>query len=163
VPRSFPRAPARARTVIRALSIAAVVLSSGVGWPGCAARSDDALPGVLRPCREQRRVENYLLSEAQQCWYTSPNGRWRTLNHELHYDVLVVEAEATSFADAEEITRRFVEVHGGASEDFTSFTEILVYVQQEGAPVTSTIHRVRWSKSSGAYEVLEFEGSLQRR
>ncbi|MQA29269.1 MAG: hypothetical protein GEU82_05430 [Luteitalea sp.] len=126
-------------------------------------RTDDRIDRVPRPCREQRRVENYLVARAQQCWYSSPNGRWRITNHELHYDVLVVETEATSITDAEELTRRIVEVHGGASEGFTSFSEILVYVQEEGAPATSTIRRVRWTNRSGTYEVLEFEGALQRR
>jgi hypothetical protein len=163
VPAAASSARSRAHASVRRLLIGMALADGALAWTACAVKAGDVIDGVLRPCREQRRVENYLLPDAQQCWYASPNGRWRILNHELHYNVLVVETEATRFADAEAITRRFVDAHGGASEDFTSYSEILVYLQEESAPATSTIHRVRWSTSSGTYDVLEFEGSLQRR
>jgi hypothetical protein len=140
-----------------------VALAEGaMASSGCAVRTDDSINRVRRSCREQRRVENYCWPPARQCWYSSPHGRWRILNHELHYDVLVLETEATSIADAEEITHRIVEVPR-ASEDFTFSSEILVYAQEEGTPATSTIRRARWTNRSGTYEVLEFEGALQRR
>lgn len=100
-------------------------------------------------------VDNYLSPSTQQCWFDSPRGRWRTLGHELHYYSLVVEVEATSFADADEIARRFVKRHG------KRFTEIMVYVQEESALHTSTIRRVRWTRRAG-FDTLEFEGSLRR-
>jgi hypothetical protein len=98
-------------------------------------------------------VTNYLTADMQQCWQEAAHGRWRTLSHELHYDVLVAEVSADSLADAEEIARRFIEVHG------ERFAEILLYVQQESAARPSQIRRVRWSGGPGL-EALEFVGTL---
>lgn len=98
-------------------------------------------------------VESYLVPDMQQCWFDAPNGRWRTLEHHLHYYSLVVEIEAESVADADEIARRFVEVHG------ERFTEILLYVQAEPAERASLIRRIQWTTQSG-YRTLEFVGSL---
>ncbi len=108
----------------------------------------------IRPC-PPGPVDNYLDSEKQQCWLEAPHGRWRTLNHEFHYTVLVVEVEAASLDDGLDIIRRFVNAH----EDM--FSEILVYVQAESAPATSRIRRVRWTKKNG-FETLEFTGALER-
>lgn len=98
-------------------------------------------------------VESYLVPDMQQCWFDAPNGRWRTLEHHLHYYSLVVEVEAESVADADAIARRFVEVHG------ERFTEILLYVQAKPAEQESLIRRIQWTTQSG-YKTLEFVGSL---
>jgi hypothetical protein len=101
-------------------------------------------------------VENYLAAKAQRCWYEALHGRWRTLGHDLHYNTIVAETEASSLNDADEIARRFVEVHG------EKFEEILIYVQEAAAPKTSPIMRVRWIKGSG-YDRLKYVGALRRR
>jgi hypothetical protein len=101
-------------------------------------------------------VDNYLAEKAQKCWHEAPHGRWRTLGHDLHYYTIVAEAEASSLEDADEIARRFVELHGD------KFQEILIYVQEILAPKTSLIRRVRWIKGSG-YDRLEYVGALRRR
>jgi hypothetical protein len=110
---------------------------------------------ALRAC-PSGPVENYLAERAQKCWYDAPHGRWRTLGHDLHYQTIVAETEASSLNDADEIARRFVEVHGG------KFEEILIYVQETSAPKSSLIRRVRWIKGTG-YDRLEFVGALRRR
>jgi hypothetical protein len=101
-------------------------------------------------------VENYLAPESQQCWFDAPNGRWRILRHELHYDSLVVEVEAASHADADEIAERFVLVHGERFPD-----EITLYVQAGAPGIDSLIRRVQWTRAGG-FKVLEFVGSLRR-
>lgn len=98
-------------------------------------------------------VANYLTADMQQCWQEAAHGRWRTLSHELHYDVLVAEVSADSLADGEEIARRFVDVHGGR------FAEILLYVRQESAAGPSEIRRLRWA-GGARLETLEFVGTL---
>jgi hypothetical protein len=109
----------------------------------------------IAPCPEGP-VENYLAAPAQQCWYDAPHGRWRTLGHDLHYDTVVAEIEASSLDDADEIARRFVEVHGG------KFGEILIYVQEASAPKIAPIRRVRWIKGAG-YDRLEYVAAMRRR
>lgn len=90
-----------------------------------------------------------LLSvDALQCWFFARHGRWRTLKHESHFDVLVVEVEALEVRDAEEIARRFVaEQEGG-------FSEILVYVHPEPGR-GARIRRVQWARDNGV-ETLDF-------
>jgi hypothetical protein len=101
-------------------------------------------------------VDNYLSERWQQCWFDAPRGRWRTLNHELHYDVLVVEVEAAGLGDADEIARRFVTLHRDR------FSEILIYVQAETTPIASRIvRRVRWARKTG-FETLEFTAPPRR-
>lgn len=132
---------------------AVAVLIGVAAVPGQAtqeARSDKGIP----PC-PPGRVENYLAARAQQCWYEATHGRWRTLSHNLHYYTIVAQAEAASLEDAEEIARRFVEVHSDR------FQEVLLYVQEESAPETSLIRRIQWTRPTG-YERLEFVGSLRR-
>lgn len=90
------------------------------------------------------RVENFMAARAQQCWYTSPQGRWRILNHDFHYDTLVMETEASSVEAAAEVMRRLVDVHG------ERFSEILIYVQQDKA-----VRRVRWTRNAPP-EYLDF-------
>jgi hypothetical protein len=85
----------------------------------------------------------------KQCWFDASHGRWRTLSHESHYDVLVVQVEARDPRDADEIARRIV---GGERR---TFSEILVYTQPEPSAVPSRIRRVRWTPDAG-FEALEF-------
>ena len=96
-------------------------------------------------------AEASLLSpDALQCWFSAPNGRWRTLSHESHYAVLVVNIEAADLGDAESIARRFV------SRERVTFSEILLYVQRESKTDGGTIRRVRWTPALG-FESLDFK------
>ena len=104
----------------------------------------------MRPC-PAGTVDNYLLTQWQQCWFDAAHGRWRTLSDDTHYDTLVVQVEAASLADAEEIARRFVQVHG---ERYP--LEILIYVHQESRVPPRTVRRVTWSAKSG-FQTLDFE------
>src|SRR5262249_16582991 len=90
----------------------------GCAMPGRASVSDDY---GIRPC-PPGAAESLLSTDALQCWFDGPNGRWRTLSHESHYAVLVVNVEATDLGDADNIAGRFV---GGQGQ---TFEEILVYV-----------------------------------
>jgi hypothetical protein len=92
-----------------------------------------------------------LSTDALQCWFTAPNGRWRTLSHESHYAVLVVNVEAADIGDAVLIARRFV------ARERDRFSEILVYVQQPSTQ-TGTIRRIRWT-TEGGFETLDFRAS----
>ena len=93
--------------------------------------------------------DRLLSSDALQCWFAAPNGRWRTLSHESHFAVLVVNVEAADLDDAEAIARRFVE------GERATFAEILVYVQDEGRTDDDTVRRIRWTLESG-FEALDF-------
>lgn len=106
------------------------------GIPVCAVAAADAL----------------LSPEALQCWFAARHGRWRILSHVSLYDALVVQVEAQSLRDADEITRRFTARESGV------FSEILVYTQTEPRKPSSRVRRVRWTRSAG-YDVLEFTSS----
>jgi hypothetical protein len=94
-----------------------------------------------------------LLSvDALQCWFSARHGRWRTLNRESHFDVLVVQVEASDVRDAEEIARRFVAQKRG------EFTEILLYVHPERALGSAQQRRVQWTLDGG-FSVLDFPES----
>lgn len=135
-----------ARTVLPGVA----VVMAGAWLAGCAVRSVERPNHRMSYC-PPGRIDNYLSSEARQCWFYAPQGRWRTLSHELHYDVVVVRVEATSLDDADAIARRFVEVHG------RRFSEVMIYVQAESAPMPPRIRRVRWTDNTG-FERLEFIG-----
>jgi hypothetical protein len=90
-----------------------------------------------------------LSVEALQCWSTSRHGQWRTLTHESHFDVLVVQVEAFDLRDAEEIAQRFV------TSGRTKFSEILIYVQSDLRATPARIRRVRWTPESGS-ETIDF-------
>lgn len=107
------------------------------------AASDHGVPPCARSAAEQ-----LLSTDALQCWFDAPRGRWRTLSHESHYAVLVVTVEGTDVRDAEAIARQFVE------RERQRFSEILIYVQ-EPSNQTGTIRRVRWTMDSG-FETLDF-------
>lgn len=102
----------------------------------------------IRPCPAS--ADDRLLSpEALQCWFKARSGRWRTLSHESHYAVLVVNVEAADPDDAEAIARRFVEGARG------TFSEILVYVQDEERTDKDIVRRIRWTIETG-FEALDF-------
>lgn len=117
-------------------------------------KSSPSADNQIRRC-PKRTITNYLDDDLLQCWFDGPSGRWRTLSHDYHYTVLVVEVEAASLDDAREIARRWVDAHS------LTFSEILVYVQAEKTPATSPVRRVRWVKDKG-YEMLEYVGALER-
>jgi hypothetical protein len=137
------------RTAGCALRVAAVLtalLSSA-----CAGRmSDRAGPGIV-PCRTGR-VVNYMAAEAQQCWYLTAQGRWRIVNHEFHYDVLVMQTQASTPALTDQIVRQLAEVHG------ERFVEILVYVQPDPGGAGTIVRRARWTRNA-AVEYLDFPAS----
>jgi hypothetical protein len=104
----------------------------------------------IRPC-PRGTVDNYLLDQWQRCWFDAAHGHWRTLSEDTHYDTLVVQVEAASLADAEEIARRFVKVH---AEGYPR--EILIYVHHETKAPARMVRRVTWSPKSG-FKTLDFE------
>ena len=125
----------------------AIVIAAG-GLFGCPARQPVRSAYGIPRC-PAAAADDLLSVDALQCWFDAPHGRWRTLSHESHYDVLIVHAEALDARDAEEIARRFV-----AGESVT-FSEILVYTQPESPTTSSRIRRVRWTPDTG-FEALEF-------
>jgi hypothetical protein len=118
------------------------------GLAACASRS--ARLGIPR-C-PGGPVTNYLADEVLQCWFDAPNGRWRTLSHEFHYDSVVFEVEATNLDDARTIAERIIGVHG------KRFVELALYVR---APLVAgsprPIRRIRWSSRDGYDAALDFE------
>jgi hypothetical protein len=138
---------------VRVRVTAALVIISTLA-ASCAARR----PVVVRPSVVGDKgvpdcppnIERDLLSSnALQCWFTAPHGRWRTLGHQSHLDALVVEIEAEDLRDAETIARRVVASVAAA------FSEVLVYVQAEPENRLVRVRRVQWSRNSG-YETLNF-------
>ena len=125
------------------------VLIAATGLVACASRS--ARLGI--PTCPRGPVQNYLADEVLQCWFDGPSGRWRTLNHEFHYDSLVFEVEAASLEDAHTIAERIVSVHG------KRFLELALYVQTspsaDGGP--RHIRRIRWSSRTGYEPPLDFD------
>lgn len=109
---------------------------------GCAARLADPAESLTEAC-PSGRVANYMAARAQQCWYATPGGRWRIVNHEFHYDVLVVQTEASTLELTNEIVRRIAEVHG------ERFVEILIYVKGEPGSPAARIRRARWTADGG--------------
>ena len=110
---------------------------------------DDCAPGA----------SSALLSvDALQCWFVAPHGRWRTLSHESHFDVLVVQTEALDLRDARDIARAFVENNDARRlQPDEPFSEILVYVRARSAEASRSVRtrRVRWTRSGG-FESFEF-------
>jgi hypothetical protein len=130
------------------LKFHASLVCLGLAASGCAAhhaplpRSDYG----IQPC-PATAGERLLTTDALQCWFDASHGRWRTVSHESHYAVLVVNVEATDVRDAETIARRFVE------RERRTFTEILVYVQE--SLKAGMIRRVRWTTDAG-FETIDF-------
>jgi hypothetical protein len=115
----------------------------------CAGRRPPALPDLGITACPAGAAHDLLSVDALQCWFTAPHGRWRTLSHESHYAVLVVEVEAADVRDAEGIARQFVDA------ERATFSEILLYVQHEARKAGDAIRRVRWTTDRG-FESLDF-------
>ena len=130
-----------------AIALLATVLAS----PACVTRTGNGAP--LEGRCPPGSVDNYLDMRWQQCWFEAAHGRWRTLSHDFHYDVLVVEVEAASLDDAPEIVRRFAGVHAGR------FTDMTIYVHQEPASKPGRVRRVHWSFATDALDTLDFAGA----
>ena len=123
-----------------------------VGSWGCAARQARAQTDLGIPVCDDTASRALLSSDALQCWFTAPHGRWRTLNHQSHLEALVVEIDAQDLRDAEHIAQRVVD-----DPMVRPFSEILVYVARtEGRE--SRIRRVRWMRGLG-FDTLEFSST----
>jgi len=128
----------------------AVVMTAAAASIGCGARLADSAVSPAGDCA-RGPVPNYMAARAQQCWYATAGGRWRIVNHDFHYDVLVMQAEASTLDLTDDIVRRVTEVHG------ERFVEILIYVRSEaGNP--ATIRRARWT-GGGRVEHVDFAAS----
>ena len=129
---------------------AAAILAAVVSNACAGSMANLAGPGIV-PCRPVFIV-NYMAAEAQQCWYSTPQGRWRIVNHEFHYDVLVMQTQASALALTDVIVRRLSEVHG------ERFVEILVYVHPDPGGDGTIVRRARWTRS-GPVEHLDIPAS----
>lgn len=152
----------RAAETLISAAVAAAFLPLTAGAADAARPEQKPVPSKSSPSADnqirrcpKRTITSYLDDDLLQCWFDGPSGRWRTLSHDYHYTVLVVEVEAASLDDAREIARRWVDAHN------LMFSEILVYAQAEKTPATSPVRRVRWVKDKG-YEMLEYVGALER-
>ena len=130
----------------RALSILTLLVPCAVA---CAGRRPPVLPDIGIKACPASAAHDLLSIDALQCWFTAPHGRWRTLSHESHYAVLVVEVEAADIRDADGIARQFVDA------ERETFSEILLYVQREARAAGDAIRRVRWTSDLG-FESLDF-------
>jgi hypothetical protein len=115
----------------------------------CVVRRPPSAPDIGIKACPPSAAGDLLSIDALQCWFSAPHGPWRTLSHESHFAVMVVQVEAADLRDAESIARRFV-----ASERDT-FSEILVYAQRERRIARDFIRRVRWTQDTG-FETLDF-------
>ena len=132
---------------------AATVLAVGI-LSSCAFRPADRNDyGVLR-C-PIGAAQELVSASALQRWFDGSHGRWRTVSHDSHYDVLVVHVEVLDLRDADEIARRFV------LGESTTFSEILIYAQPESLTVSLQVRRVRWTREAG-FETLDFAASPAR-
>ena len=122
-------------------------------WTACAAAQDRRPPPSGTPQCRSGKVDNYLADHWQRCWFDAARGRWRTLSHEFHYDVLVVETESASLDNAEEILRRFVDLHRGR------FTDITIYVRLEPASKPGPVRRIHWEWDTKTFDTLDFTGA----
>jgi len=145
----YKNASGGTRHVLTTLVAAVVAIGLGLGaLPGCAARRPGRLDYGIPHCAAD--AANALLAAgALQCWFDAAHGRWRTLSHESHYDVLVVHVQALDLRDTGEIARRFVAGENG------TFSEILVYAEPEPPTGSARNRRVRWTRDTG-FEVLDF-------
>jgi hypothetical protein len=136
------------RAVAAATALVIWVVVSG---SGCAVRRDPRTDYGIPACPTVA-ADALLSPTALQCWFAARHGRWRILSHVSLYDALVVQVEAQSLRDADEIARRFTE------QESELFSEILVYTHSESRGPSSKVRRVRWTRSAG-HEVLEFPTS----
>ena len=133
-------------------AVLAFAMTFGTAMSGCTAHRKPPTNNYgVEHCAA--RAEAALLSvDALQCWFGARHGRWRTLKHESHFDVLVVEVEALDVRDAEEIARRFVAQNRG------EFSEILVYAHPELSAGAGRVRRVQWTRDKGI-EAFDFSDS----
>jgi len=129
------------------VGIAVVCAALAVSNCGAARRPPSNDYGVTR-CPAAAN-DDLLSVDALQCWFSARHGRWRTLSHESHFDVLVVEVEALDVRDGEAIARRF------AGQKGSEFTEILLYVHPERTVANAQVRRVQWTRDGG-FSVLDF-------
>jgi hypothetical protein len=114
-----------------------------------------AMPDAgIQPCPATASDE-LLSTDALQCWFEAPHGRWRTVSHESHYAVLVVSVEAADVRDAELIAQRFV------TSERRTFSEILLYVQRELPSAGNIVRRIRWTLDGG-FEALDFNLPIEK-
>ena len=139
------RTGGRIRLAYATAAVAAVaVASSSCAMREARIQDDFGIPGCP-PSAES----DLLSSDALQCWFNAPYGRWRTLNHQSHLEALVVEVEARDIRDATAIAQRVVN-----DPKARGFSEILVYVARTQGR-ESRIRRVRWTRGTG-FETLDF-------
>ncbi len=131
---------------------AAALVFAAVAVSGCAT----AFPGRPKPTPDvgiddcPAAASSDLLSvDALQCWFPARHGRWRTLSHDSHFDVLVVQVEALDVRDAASIAAAFAADHGAM------FSEILIYVHEPARSGPVRTRRVRWTKTA-PLEVFDF-------
>jgi hypothetical protein len=133
----------RIRLLLSAAFVASVIAT------GCASRRIGPPDYGIPPC-PMAAQRDLFSSDALQCWFTSPHGRWRRLDHQSHLEALVVFVEARDVRDAEMIARQLVE------DPFANaYSEILVYVRPEKPDISSRVRRVRWTHGA-AFETLDF-------
>jgi hypothetical protein len=135
----------------RAVTAAALIIGIIASGASCAARRTPRADYGIPVC-PGAAADALLSPDALQCWFAARHGRWRILSHVALYDALVVQVEAQSLRDADEIARRFT------ARESEPFSEILVYTHSESRKPDAKVRRVRWTKSSG-YDVLEFNAS----
>lgn len=137
-----------------------VLVVAGLASPGCGAPPETQIeppPAAARRVADPPPVPNcspaagwsFLVRDSQNCWYHTPHGRWRVVNHEMHYDVLVARVMAEHLDVAEDVGRRFVEAHR------ERYREIVIFVVAETEAEPPPIRRVTWTRSGG-FEYLDF-------
>jgi hypothetical protein len=134
----------RRRRLATAWVALACIVATGCALRRARVQDDFGIPN----CRDGAE-RDLLSSEALQCWFSAPHGRWRMLNHQSHLEALVVDVEARDRRDAVAIAQRVVD------DSMTDgFSEILIYVAQ---PIGRELHirRVRWIRGH-PFETLDF-------
>jgi hypothetical protein len=71
------------------------------------------------------------------------------LHHDLHYDSFVVDVEAATVADAQEIAQRFI-------DNQPRFRYLTLYAYKEPSTPPGPVRRVSWSVSGG-FELLDYD------
>ena len=113
----------------------------------CATKRHAAANDFGIPTCPPAAAGDLLSTDALECWFIAPHGRWRVLSHDSHYTELMVQVEAADTHDAELIAQRFV------AAERRSFSEILLYVRRESD--RTRVRRVRWTAEAG-FQTLDF-------
>ena len=131
------------------MPLSATLIVYSVVLMNCASRRVD-VPDYGIPSCPLAAQRDLFSSEALQCWFDAPRGRWRRIDHQSHLEALVVFVEARDVRDAEAIAKRLVE------DPFAdTYSEVLVYVNPEKPDGASRVRRVRWIRDGG-FETLDF-------